>query len=111
MEAVNEIGWTYLTVTDAAAVSLPDPVFGPMAGALENTACRPKHAVITVEGGDVRYRLDGSEVTNPFGLLAKDGSIIDWTEPLQDFFGFISNMSVIATNGATNVLLNISWRS
>lgn len=112
MEATNELGSAYIDVTDTAAVNLPTPLYGSAAhSSLAGTQCNPKHARIQVEGGDIRYRLDGSEVIEPFGILAKDGEFIEWTDPLRNFQSFIKRMSVIATNGATNVRLNISWRT
>ena len=110
MEATNEYGGAYL-YADATIQSLPAPVYGPAAGAQAGASCRPRHALISVEGGDIRYRLDGSDVVEPFGVLAVDGSIIDWTDPLRDFSAFIDNMRVISTNGAESVLLNISYRT
>lgn len=110
MEATNELGFAYLDVTNAAPANLPAPVYGAAAHpSLVGTACRPLHALIQVEGGDVRYRVDGTEVQEPFGMLARDGAFIDWTDPMRNFSSFIDRMSVIATNGATNVRLNISW--
>ena len=104
MEATNEIGFGYCEVT-VSVRSLP------AATDRNGGAIRPRHAMISGEGGDVRYRLNGEDVVEPFGVLAKDGTSIDWTDPLRDFSAFIDNMSVIATNGATSVLLNISWRT
>lgn len=114
MEATNELGSASLYVGLDAAVNLPAPLYGAAAGALAGTACRPRHALISVEGGDVRYRVDGTEVVEPFGIRANEGQLIDWTDPLRDFSSFLDRMSVIAArlnDGETNVLLNISWRS
>lgn len=104
----SEIGHAYLFLTTSVE-SLPPRVFGPMSP-MANTACRPCHALISVEGGDVRYRLDGSDPQEPFGLLAKNGSLIDWTDPLQDFSSFIGNARFMATGDTPGALLNISWR-
>lgn len=108
--AVNELGSTYLVAT-AIPQNLPAPVFGGT-GTRAGTTCNPRHALITVENGDIRYRLDGTDVVEPFGILVKDGGVIDWTDPLQDFSAFIDLMSVVATSTAPpdGVLLNISWR-
>mgnify|MGYP001594161241 CR=1 FL=1 len=110
MEATNEMGNTH-AYADLTIQALPAPVYGTAAGAQAGLDCRPHHAFISVEGGDIRYRLDGSDVVEQFGVLVKDGGTIDWTDPLRDFSAFIDNMSFIATNGAESVLLNISWRT
>lgn len=110
MEATNEIGNDHL-YADLTVRNLPAPVYGTAAGAQAGLSCRPRHAFISVEGGDIRYRLDGSDVVEPFGVLVAAGGSIDWTDPLRDFSAFIANMSVIATNGSESVLLNISWRT
>lgn len=104
-DATNEIGSAYLYVTETPQ-ALPTPLFS--AGAHKDTKAGPRHALISVEGGDVRYRLDGTDVVEPFGVLAKDGTLIDWTDPMRNFAAFINNMSVIAVSGTP--LLNISWR-
>jgi hypothetical protein len=110
VEATNEYGGAYLYV-ETTPVGLPTPAYGPAAGVQAGEPARPRHAWISIEGGDVRYRLDGSEVVEPFGVLALDGEVIDWTEPLTDFSAFIANASFIATNGVGPVLLNISYRT
>lgn len=110
MESTNELGFAVLTVTGAAAVNLPTPLYGDAAHTdLAGTRCNPMHAYIDVAGGDVRYRLDGTEVVETSGILAKDGSVIDWTDPLRSFQSFIERFSVIAVSA--DVQLNISWRS
>ena len=110
MEATNELGFDTLTVTAAVAVSLPTPRYGAAAHSdLTGTECNPMHAYIDVDGGDVRYRLDGTDVILTSGILAKDGSVIDWTDPLRSFQSFISRASFIAVT--TDVQLNISWRT
>ena len=111
MESTNELGFAVHAVT-AAPSNLPTPVYGAAAETtLVGTACRPKHAWIQVEGGDVRYRLDGDEVVEPFGVLARDGTVIDWTDPRYNFSSFIDRMRVVAAGGSENVQLNISWRT
>ena len=109
MEATNEDGWAYL-YANTTVQSLPAPVRGSAAGDQEGEYLRPRHAFMTIEGGDIRYRLDGSDPVEPFGVLAKDGESIDWTDPLRDFSAFIANMRVIAVD-SESVLINISWRS
>lgn len=112
--STNELGNAYLWVDMSAPQNLPAPLYSPAAGDNAGKACRPEHAYITVEGGDVRYRLDGTDVVEPFGILALDGSAIDWTNPLYLYGSFLDRMSVIATrinDGESQVLLNISWRT
>ena len=105
----SELGSTHL-YADGTPQNLPAPIYGPNTGR-DGAAARPTHAFISVEGGDIRYRLDGSDPVEPFGLLCKDGGVIDWTDPLQDYSAFISLMRVIAANGTDSALLNISWRT
>ena len=110
MEATNELGFAVLTVTAATAVNLPTPLYGEAAHPdIRGTQCNPMHAYIDVDGGDVRYRLDGTDVIATSGILAKDGSVIDWTNPLHSYQSFIERFSVIAVTN--DVQLNISWRS
>mgnify|MGYP001593504183 CR=1 FL=1 len=106
----NELGFAALVVSEDTAESLPTPRFGEANADNNGEVCNPKHALIGVEGGSVRYRVDGTVVQSPFGMLATAGTFIDWTDPLRNFQSFIQRCSVIAEPGTGPVTLTISWR-
>lgn len=103
--AQNEVGWEFATVT--VVQSLPN---SGRRLPLDRTGevIHPRHALINIEGGDVRYRLDGSDPTAQIGILGRNGTDIDWTDSLRDFRAFIAQCRIVAVAGP--VVLNISYR-
>ena len=106
--ATNEIGTAYMTV-GATVVSFPTPTSPSNQSVNAQKTILPRHALVTVEGGDIRYKANGEDPTDDFGILVKNGSSIDWTNPLYSYQGFIQRCRIVALAGAT-VSLNISWR-
>lgn len=105
---VRELAGGYVEMT-AQAGSLPLPA----ARSADGTTLKPHHALIQVEGGDIRYRLDGTDPIDPFAILARDGESIDWTNPDYDYQSFIELFRGVATrvaDGYSTIILNISWR-
>jgi hypothetical protein len=98
MSALNQIGHETLTVA-ATAVGLTPPA-----------GKRPKHALIKVNTGDIRWRADGTDPTDTVGVVVAAGGFIDWTDPSEysDYWGLISRVRFIRDT-ATSAELDIAY--
>lgn len=93
MGGLNHIGEQTLSVTGTSGgLTLPT-------GA---TVSRPKHASFrVVSGSPVRWRADGTDPTTTAGSLLNIGDVMEWLEPLWDYYGMISRVEFISTTGST----------
>ena len=115
-EAVNEIGTSFLTVRSTDGPQRFFPVFNsntvPVAKA--GQPCAPRNAVITVEGGSIRYLLNGQQPNQSMGIpvvppAAGLPAFIMLDNPIFDYSGFIRNMQFVVTTPGV-VTINASWR-
>ena len=94
--ALNQIGQQSLTVGgNDVLVTLPtyiDYTDAPNGIARSMT---PRHALIQVYDQPVRWLADGNEPSGIFGQLILPGGELNWTDPLRDYYGTISQMRFI----------------
>jgi hypothetical protein len=123
-DAVNEVLWMPLDVQPTAS-SLPGMEVvnaGSQgfqnqypAGLKQGTAWSPGHALIIVETGTVRIRMDGIDPDSNNGTLygvgTPAGPVIDWTDVTADFHAMINNCRVVRADAATASRLAISYRN
>ncbi len=88
---LNLIGQQMQALT--AGVSTP-LAFPP--GTQVNTKIRPHHALIVVEGGQVRW---GFSPTASMGVYQAVGSRIDFTDSTNDYAGLLQQVQFIAIGG------------
>ena len=94
MGGFNQVGRAALTVsTSSVPLVLPADT-------------RPRHALIYVGGQPVRWRADGTDPTSTTGMYVAAGAYIDWTDPLWDYYAFLSRVEFIrdSTAGADATL-------
>ena len=89
--ALNQVGTqNALTVAGtASSLTLPSGVM------------RPTHAIIQVEGADIRWRADGTAPTATSGVLVRAGSNIEFMDPSIDYTGIIARFQAIRTGGVS----------
>lgn len=123
-DAINEILWAALDATSVPQ-SLPgmDAVNAGAqgfqnqypSGPKQGQAWSPGHALITVETGTVRIRMDGIDPDQNDGTLygvgTPNGAVIDWTAVNADFHGMINKCRVVRAVSGTPSHLAISYRN
>lgn len=95
MGGLNQIGYQQLSVSNTSvALTLPTAA----------NATRPKHAIIKNESSttSVRWRADGTDPTDSVGMLVGPGEVLNWMDPVLDYFGILKRIEFIrATNDTT----------
>ena len=89
------VGFETLTIADSVK-TLTSSVYSPA----ENTASR---AMVTAEGGDFRYKVDGNNPTASEGHLVEAGDILEF-----DDITLIENFKAIRT-GTTSGKISITY--
>jgi len=89
------VGFEELTIADSVK-SLTSSVYAPTG----NIATR---ALITAEGGDFRYKVDGNDPTISEGHLVEVGDVLEF-----DDYAFIENFRAIRT-GTTSGKISVTY--
>ncbi len=89
------VGFETLTIADSVK-TLTSSVYSPSG----NTASR---ALITAEGGDFRYKVDGNNPTTTDGHLVEAGDVLEFDELVC-----IENFKAIRT-GATSGKISVTY--
>ena len=94
---VNQVGFQNLVVS-GAPVGLTRPVNE-----------RPRHALIGVSGGAIRWlAVPGQDPTASFGSYVGAGGTIDWSDVDKDYAGLLDNVTFIKA-GANDANLEVSY--
>ena len=85
---LNIVGYQQLTL-NGVATALTRP-----------TGERPRHALITVSGGAIRW---GTAPTSALGTMVGAGGTIDWTDMEKDYAGLLDNVKFVNTGVAATL--------
>ena len=89
--SVNIVGSQQLSVA-GTAVALTVP-----------SGKTPRHALIYVGTNSIRWLGGGTDPTASLGILVAAGGYIDWTEPVSDFRGLMTQAKFIQVTGAATL--------
>jgi len=89
---LNQVGFQALAVT-STPVGLTRP-----------TGERPRHALIGVSGGAIRWlAIPDQSPTPTYGSYVGAGGTIDWTSSINDYAGLIDQVKFVAVSGTPNL--------
>jgi len=95
--ALNQVGTQNALAVSTTAVSLTIP-----------TGLQATHAIIQVTGADIRWRADGTAPTTTSGIIAANGSNIEFMDPAENYAGILKRFQAIR-DGSVDAALEVAF--